>query len=85
MWKILSRPTALPRIGPTAFWVRVDNYGQFWAMLGKVISPIMLYTAVKPFAVGTRVAWSPYQDGGSDQQHLSCHHCFWPQIPNWAF
>jgi hypothetical protein len=46
-------------------------------MLGK----LMICIAVKFVAIATRVAWSAYQQGGSDQAALNCHHCFfWPQI-----
>jgi hypothetical protein len=36
-------------------------------MLGKLISPDMMCSALKLVEVGTRVAWSSYQHDGSDQ------------------
>ena len=42
---------------PVAFRHNMATYAQFWGVLGRLVSPDMVYATVKFVAVCTRVAW----------------------------
>jgi hypothetical protein len=55
---------------PVAFRHNMATYAQFWGMLGRLLSPDMVYATVKFVAVCTRVAWFSHKSGGSNAHLL---------------
>ena len=49
---------------PLAFMHNMATYAQFWGVLGRLLSPDMVYATVKFVAVCTRVAWFSHSSGG---------------------
>ena len=54
-----------------AFRHNMATYAQFWGVLGRLLSPDMVYATVKFVAVCTRVAWFCHKSGGSNAHLLS--------------
>ena len=55
---------------PVAFRHNMATYSQYWGVLGRLLSPDMVYATVKSVAVCTRVAWLSHKYGGSDAHLL---------------